>query len=67
MYEDCERLINSVNRILDLSRIEANMMEYQFQESNIFIIIHKIVLKMINNEIKEYGFNYKEMPKLNTD
>ena len=29
--------------------------------------INKVILKMVNNEVKEYGFNYKEMPKLNTD
>jgi uncharacterized protein (DUF342 family) len=29
--------------------------------------INRVVLKLLNNEIKEYGFNYKEMPKLNID
>ena len=71
MYEDCERLINSVNRILDLSRIEANMMEYQFQESNIFIIIHKIVLKMMPFAQRKniaLEFNYpSELPLVNID
>jgi two-component system sensor histidine kinase GlrK len=47
MYEDCERLINSVNRILDLSRMEAKMMEYRFEKCNILLIIQKIVLKML--------------------
>ena len=47
MYEDCDRLINSVNRILDLSRMEAKMMEYKFEECNILVIVQKIVQKLI--------------------
>jgi len=44
--EECERLINSVNRILDLARMEAGMMEYFFKTSSIIPIIEKSVVKL---------------------
>ena len=45
--EECERLINSVNRILDLSRMEAGMMTYNFKTASIIPIIKKSVTKLI--------------------
>ena len=45
--EECERLINSVNRILDLSRMEAGMMTYNFKMASIIPIIQKSVTKLI--------------------
>lgn len=44
--EECKRLIDEVNRILDLSRMEAKMMDYHFEETGIIPIIKKIVLKL---------------------
>ena len=44
--EECERLINAVNRILDLSRMEAKMMDYHFTESSLAPVIEKSVLKL---------------------
>lgn len=44
--EECERLINSVNRILDLSRMEAGMMDYRIGPCALFPIIQKSVLKL---------------------
>lgn len=44
--EECERLIGSVNRILDLSRMEANMMDYQFTERPLSPVLRKIILKL---------------------
>jgi two-component system sensor histidine kinase GlrK len=44
--EECERLIDSVNRILDLSRMEAKMMDYQFRKSKLIPVIQKTVLKL---------------------
>jgi Signal transduction histidine kinase len=44
--EECKRLIDEVNRILDLSRMEAGMMDYHFETSGIIPIIRKIVLKL---------------------
>lgn len=43
---ECERLINSVNRILDLSRMEAKMMDYQLKQSQLFPVIQQTVLKL---------------------
>jgi two-component system sensor histidine kinase GlrK len=43
---ECERLINSVNRILDLSRMEANMMDFTFKKRNLVPVIQKTVLKL---------------------
>ena len=44
--EECERLINSVNRILDISCMEAKMMEYHFRECNLIPLVQKSVLKL---------------------
>ena len=44
--EECERLIDSVNRILDLSRMEAKMMDYQLKESDLLPVIQKSLLKL---------------------
>jgi two-component system sensor histidine kinase GlrK len=45
--EECERMINSVNRMLDLSRMEANMMEYRFIKCNLMPVIKHSVKKLI--------------------
>jgi two-component system sensor histidine kinase GlrK len=44
--EECERLINSVNRILDFSRMEAQMMEYHFTTCNLVPVIQRTVKKL---------------------
>lgn len=44
--DECERLIVSVNRILDLSRMEAKMMEYHFNHTNLIHLIRKCILKL---------------------
>ena len=44
--EECERLIDSVSQILDLSRMEAKMMDYQLSESDLLTVIQKSVLKL---------------------
>ncbi len=44
--DECERLIVSVNRILDLSRMEAKMMEYHFSQTNLIHLIRKCILKL---------------------
>jgi len=44
--EECERLIDSVNRILDLSRMEAKMMDYQLKESDLLPVVQKSLLKL---------------------
>ena len=44
--EECERLIGSVNRILDFSRMEARMMEYRYQQSSLAPVLQRTVLKL---------------------
>ena len=46
LHEECERLIHLVNRILDLSCMEAKMMNYHFKERNIIPVIQKSILKI---------------------
>ncbi|MFB3925306.1 MAG: sensor histidine kinase [Syntrophales bacterium] len=44
--EECERLIKSVSRILDLSRMEAGMADFSFEEVDAGLIIHKNISKL---------------------
>ena len=44
--EESERLIDAVSRILDLSRMEAKMMDYQLKESDLLPVIQKSLLKL---------------------
>jgi two-component system sensor histidine kinase GlrK len=44
--DECKRLIGSVNRILDLSRMEAGMMDYQFVEMDLNELVHASVSKL---------------------
>ncbi len=61
--EECDRLINSVSRILDLSRMEANMMDYNFRKCNLIPVVRKSILRLapiaqkkkINLELKPSG------------
>ena len=43
---ECNRLINSVNRILDLSKMEANLMDFRFEKSSLMPVIQKSILKL---------------------
>ena len=69
--EECKRLIDEVNRILDLSRMEAGMMDYHFETSSIILIIRKIVLKLTPLAQKK-GVNFEmnlsdELPLVRVD
>ena len=44
--EECERLIDSVNKILDLSRMEAKMMDYHFRECNLAPVVQRSIFKV---------------------
>jgi len=44
--EECDRLIGSVNRLLDHSRIEAKMMEYRFKKCSLAPVMQRSVLKL---------------------
>lgn len=43
---ECKRLINSVNRILDLSRMEVDMMDYNFDKCSLLPVIQKTILNL---------------------
>ena len=43
---ECDRLISSVNRILDFSRMEAGKMFFSFQTASLRPIIEKSILKL---------------------
>jgi len=45
VQEECERLISSVNRILDFSRMEAGDMYFSFQQAKIYPVIEKSIAK----------------------
>ena len=44
--EECNRLINLVNSLLDLSRMEAGMMVYNFTRTDITLLINRITREM---------------------
>lgn len=44
--EECERLIDSVSKILDLSRMEAKMMDYHFRPCSLAPVIQRGILKL---------------------
>ena len=44
--KECERLINSVNRILDLSQMEAGMMDFRFKKRQLMPVLQKSILKL---------------------
>ena len=63
--EECERLIDSVNRILDLSRMEAKMMDYHFRGCSLVPVIRKIILKLAPiAQRKEISLDLKSPPDL---
>ncbi|MFZ0613551.1 MAG: HAMP domain-containing sensor histidine kinase [Desulfobacterales bacterium] len=63
--EECERLIRSVNRILDFSRMEAHMMEYRYQKVNLAPLLHIAVLKLMPiAQSKRIQLELKPLPGL---
>ncbi|MGV8056989.1 MAG: ATP-binding protein [Smithellaceae bacterium] len=67
--EECERLISSVNRILDFSRMEAGNMYFSFQRADIIPVIEKSIMKLsplLQNKkikiIKEIPQNIPPLP-----
>ncbi len=63
--QECERLIESVNRILDLSRMESNMMDYQFRKCSLIPVIQKTILKLAPiAQRKKIYFELKPSPDL---
>ncbi len=63
--EECERLINSVSRILDLSRMEAKMMEYRFIKCSLIPVIQHTVSKLAPiAQSKRIDLEMKPAPEL---
>jgi two-component system sensor histidine kinase GlrK len=63
--EECERLIRSVNRILDFSRMEAHMMEYRCQKANLTPLLQQSVLKLTPiAQSKQIQLELKPLPEL---
>ncbi len=61
--EECERLIDSVNKILDLSRMEAKMMDYHFSQCSLAPVIQRGVLKVAPIALrKRIGLELKPPP-----
>jgi len=46
IHEECDRLLGSVLRLLDYSKMEARAMEYQFADCDLPLIIRKSILKL---------------------
>jgi signal transduction histidine kinase len=46
IHEECDRLLNSVLRLLDFSKMEAQAMDYQFREVDLCLVIRKSILKL---------------------
>ena len=63
--EECERLIDSVNKILDLSRMEAKMMDYHFNQCSLASVIRRGVLKVAPIALrKQIGLELKPLPNI---
>ncbi|MBI5739262.1 MAG: HAMP domain-containing protein [Nitrospirae bacterium] len=65
--EECGRLINLVNSLLDLSRMEAGMMVYNFVQGDISALIKRVVREMEplldnNNIVLETNISYTLPP-----
>ncbi len=69
--EECERLIDSVNKILDLSRMEAKMMDYRFRQCSLAPVIQRGVLKVAPIALRrKVGLEIKpppDIPQVNID
>jgi two-component system sensor histidine kinase GlrK len=71
IHDECDRLIGAVNRILDISRMEAGMMDYRFSEGDLPPIIQKIVLKLAplaqRKKIELELMPFPELPSVRMD
>ncbi|MFC1869349.1 ATP-binding protein [Thermodesulfobacteriota bacterium] len=69
--EECERLIEAVNKILDLSRMESGMMDYRFEKSSLIPLLQKAVLKLApiahNKKIDLELKPLQQLPEVNID
>lgn len=69
--EECDRLISSVNRILDFSRMEAGNMYFSFQQADINPVIEKSIMKLSpllqNKKIDIIRETSQDVPPLRMD
>lgn len=62
---ECERLIGTVDRILDLSRMEAGMMDYHFTEADLGSVIRLVVLKFAPlSQKREIDLEVRPLPPI---
>lgn len=67
---ECDRLIASVNRILDLGRMEANMMAYRFEPLDPMAVARQVVLQLAPLAIArriELALDPAELPPVRAD
>jgi len=65
IQSECDRLIGTVNRLLDLSRMEARMMDYQFRSADLAAVIRLAVLKLAPlSEKRNIGVEINPLPTL---
>lgn len=71
IQSECVRLIKSVNRILDLSSMEGNMMAYRFRETDLSQIVRNAILKLFplvrNKNIDLELIPHPAIPLVNLD
>lgn len=69
--DECSRLTRSINGIMDLSRMEAGMMTFQFQPGDLVQLIHACVKRMMpvarRQGIELIELPPPEMPQFNFD
>ena len=63
IHEECNRLLKSVMRILDLSKMEANRMEYNLTRLSLPDVIRKSILKLVPlSQKKEITLEFSPPP-----
>lgn len=63
--DECDRLIASVSRILDISRMEAKMMDYHYSECDLLPVVQRAVLKLVPlAQKKKIDLELKPVPEL---
>lgn len=72
IYDECNRLLDSINRTLDFSKMEAGQMEYHLTTVDLPGVIRKSILKLaplaMKKEISlEFVPPETELPEINAD
>lgn len=65
IQEECDRLLDSVLRLLDYSKMEVKAMEYQFTDLDLTLLIRKSILKIAPlAQKKNIDLEFSPPPKL---